>query len=52
MNQIEDYEEILQHHRELVYGVWDYIKNSGKYDSDNYEFSYISPIAGKGNPED
>ena len=47
MNQMEDYEEILQHHRELVYGVWDYIKNSGKYDSDNYEFSYISPIAGK-----
>ena len=47
MNQMDQYEDILQHHRELVYGVWDYIKNSGKYPADNYAFSYISPIAGK-----
>lgn len=47
MNQMDDFEQILEHHRELVYGVWDYIKNSGKYDADNYAFSYISPIAGK-----
>ena len=47
MNQMDQYEDILQDHRELVYGVWDYIKNSGKYPSENYAFSYISPIAGK-----
>ena len=47
LNQMDQYEDILQHHRELVYGVWDYIKNSGKYNADNYAFSYISPIAGK-----
>lgn len=47
LNQMDQYEDILQHHRELVYGVWDYIKNSGKYDADNYAFSYISPVAGK-----
>ena len=47
LNQMDRYEDILQHHRELVYGVWDYIKNSGKYPADNYAFSYISPIAGK-----
>lgn len=47
LNQMDQYEDILQHHRELVYGVWDYIKNSGKYEADNYAFSYISPIAGK-----
>lgn len=47
LNQMDQYEDILQHHRELVYGVWDYIKNSGKYPADNYAFSYISPIAGK-----
>ena len=47
LNQMDEYEDILQHHRELVYGVWDYIKNSGKYEADNYEFCYISPIAGK-----
>lgn len=47
LNQMDRYEDILQDHRELVYGVWDYIKNSGKYNADNYAFSYISPIAGK-----
>ena len=47
MNQMEEYEEILKHHRELVYGVWDYIKNSGKYPADNHAFTYVSPIAGK-----
>lgn len=47
LNQMDQYEDILQHHRELVYGVWDYIKNSGKFPADNYAFSYISPIAGK-----
>ncbi len=47
LNQMDRYEDILQDHRELVYGVWDYIKNSGKYAADNYAFSYISPIAGK-----
>ena len=47
LDQMGQYEDILQHHRELVYGVWDYIKNSGKYDADNYAFTYISPIAGK-----
>ena len=47
LDQMGQYEDILQHHRELVYGVWDYIKNSGKYPSENYAFTYISPIAGK-----
>lgn len=47
LNQMEDFENILQHHRELVYGVWDYTKNGGKYDADNYELCYVSPIAGK-----
>ena len=47
LNQMDQYEDILEHHRELVYGVWDYIKNSGKFPAENYAFSYISPIAGK-----
>lgn len=47
LNQMDQYEDILQHHRELVYGVWDYVKNSGKYPADNYEFTFISPVAGK-----
>ena len=47
LNQMENYEDILQHHRELIYGVWDYVKNSGKYNAENYEFCFVSPIAGK-----
>lgn len=46
-NQIYDAETILAHHREFVYGIWDYIKNSGKFDAANHELSYVSPIMGK-----
>ena len=32
----------------LVYGLWDYIKNSGAFaDVENLELTYVSPIAGK-----
>lgn len=32
----------------LVYGLWDYIKNSGEFpDVDDLELTYVSPIAGK-----
>ncbi len=47
LDQVCDAETILQHHREFVYGIWDYIKNSGKFDADNYQFTYISPVMGK-----
>lgn len=46
-DQIKDNEEIIQKHRELVYGIWDYIKNSGKYQSENYDLEYVSCIPGK-----
>ena len=45
--QIKDNEEIIKKHRELVYGIWDYIKNSGEYPSENYELIYVSCIPGK-----
>lgn len=47
LNQVDDAEEILTHHKQFVYGIWDYIKNSGKFDADNHELSYIAPIMGK-----
>lgn len=47
LDQIEDNEEIIQKHRELIYGIWDYIKNSGEYPSENYDLSYVSCIPGK-----
>ena len=47
LNQIDDAEEILKHHKQFVYGIWDYVKNSGKFDADNHELSYVAPIMGK-----
>jgi len=47
INQMENSEEIIRKHRELVYGIWDYIKNSGEYDAANYDFEYIAPVPGK-----
>lgn len=44
---ITDSEEIVQDHRELVYSVWDHIKNSGIYDSSTYDLEYVSAIPGK-----
>lgn len=46
-NQIENSEKVMQMHRELVYGIWDYIKNSGKYDSETYDLEYVACIPGK-----
>ncbi len=47
LNQMENNEEITQQHRELLYGIWDYIKNSGKYNSETYGFEYVSSVPGK-----
>jgi hypothetical protein len=47
LDQISDTEIILEQHRALVQGIWDYIKNSGQYESQNYDLDFISCIAGK-----
>lgn len=47
LDQIGDAEVIIQDQRNLVYGIWDYIKNSGNYDAENYDLCYVSPIIGK-----
>lgn len=47
LDQINDAEKIIQDHRALVYGIWDYIKNSGEYAADNYDLEYVAPIMGK-----
>ncbi|CAM3886569.1 MULTISPECIES: FAD-dependent oxidoreductase [Paenibacillus] len=46
-DQIEQSEEVMQNHRELVYGIWNHIKNSGNYDSDTFDLEYVSSIPGK-----
>ena len=38
---------LLQKHRELVYGIWDYVKNSGNYPAENYDLEYVSCTIGK-----
>lgn len=47
LDNVDDSETIIQHHRNLVYGIWDYIKNSGEYDADNYDLEFVAPIMGK-----
>jgi len=47
LDQTKDVREIIDKHHSLVYGIWDYIKNSGKYNSENYDLEYVSCIPGK-----
>ncbi|WP_341416219.1 FAD-dependent oxidoreductase [Paenibacillus filicis] len=48
LDVIGDNEEITLELRKLVYGIWDYIKNSGEYDNvDHLILDYVCPIPGK-----
>lgn len=44
---IEDAQEIALELRRLVLGVWNYVKNSGKFDADCYTLDWIGSIPGK-----
>lgn len=47
LDQVKDQEKIIRDHRALVYGIWNYIKNSGKYpEAENYELYYVSVMPG------
>lgn len=46
-DQVKDREEIIADHRALVYGIWDYIKNSGEYpEAENYDLEFVGLIPG------
>ena len=48
MDVIKNNEDIALELRKLVYGIWDYIKNSGEFDDvDNLILDYVCPIPGK-----
>lgn len=48
INPIDDDEEVSRRCRMLIYGLWDYIKNSGKFqDVDRLELDWLSPLPGK-----
>jgi hypothetical protein len=44
---ISDNPEITCELKKIVMGVWDYVKNSGKFDSDNLTLEWIGNVAGK-----
>ncbi len=47
MDTIENSESIRRTLSSLVYGVWDYIKNSGKFDSDCLTLEWVGSIPGR-----
>ncbi|MHC1771749.1 MAG: FAD-dependent oxidoreductase [Flexilinea sp.] len=44
---IRNSQEITFELKKLVYGVWNYIKNSGKYEADNLTLEWVGNIPGK-----
>ncbi|HEY8458133.1 MAG TPA: FAD-dependent oxidoreductase [Actinopolymorphaceae bacterium] len=44
---VHDNEEIRDELQAVVYGIWDYIKNSGKFDADNLTLEWIGAVPGK-----
>ncbi|MBE7044028.1 MAG: FAD-dependent oxidoreductase [Ruminococcaceae bacterium] len=44
---IADAEEITSELVPLALGTWDYIKNSGKFDAENWELDFLGFLAGK-----
>ena len=47
-NTISDNEAITHELRRLVYGFWDYVKNSGKVKgTENYRLTKVAPVVGK-----
>ena len=47
LNTITDAQEIMLELKRLVMGVWNYIKNSGKFDADHYTLEWIGNLPGK-----
>jgi len=48
LDSIHDDDQVVWHTRRLVYGLWDYIKNSGKFDNvANLEIDWVGYLPGK-----
>lgn len=48
IDQIYDGQKIIEKHQALTYGIWDYVKNSGKYpEAENFDLSYVASKPGK-----
>lgn len=44
---IHDTEEIRDELIRVAYGIWDYVKNSGEYNADNWELDFVGFLPGK-----
>ena len=47
LNTIDQFQDITIELKRLVMGVWNYIKNSGKFDAENYTLEWVGSIPGK-----
>ncbi|WP_461671190.1 FAD-dependent oxidoreductase, partial [Mycobacterium tuberculosis] len=44
---VHDNESIRDELWSVIYGIWDYIKNSGQFDSDNMTLEWVGSVPGK-----
>lgn len=44
---IHDTEQIRDELISVAYGIWDFVKNSGEYDADNWELDFVGFLPGK-----
>lgn len=47
LDTVHDNERIRDELWAVIYGIWDYIKNSGKFDADNMTLEWVGAIPGK-----
>ena len=48
LDSIHDDDKVVWHTRRLVYGIWDYVKNSGKFSGvENQEIDWVGYLPGK-----
>jgi hypothetical protein len=47
LDTLHDNERIRDELWSVIYGIWDYIKNSGKFDADNMTLEWVGSVPGK-----
>ncbi|MFE5411024.1 FAD-dependent oxidoreductase [Microbacterium sp. NPDC056569] len=47
LDTVHDNEAIRNELRSVIFGIWDYIKNSGKFDAANLDLEWIGALPGK-----
>ncbi|MGU3357489.1 FAD-dependent oxidoreductase [Microbacterium sp. M4A5_1d] len=47
LDTVHDNEAIRDELRSVIFGIWDYIKNSGRFDADTLDLEWVGTIPGK-----